>query len=142
MYKEQAQVNNKKPRISQKWMVDLIRHHQDYIQMANNYLKMCSRTSVTGEHRLKPQYLPHTRLEAAVRAALVAGGEKRDFPMAQMVKNLPAKQDTWLRSLRWEDPLEKDVATLQCSRLENPMDRGAWCATVRGVAKSQTRLSN
>ena len=111
MYKEPAQVNNKKPRISQKWMVDLIRHHQDYIQMANNYLKMCSRTSVTGEHRLKPQYLPHTRLEAAVRAALVAGGEKRDFPMAQMVKNLPAKQDTWLRTLRWEDPLEKDVAT-------------------------------
>ena len=27
---------------------------------------------------------------------------------------------------------------LQCSCLENPMDRGAWRATVRGVAKSQT----
>ena len=31
---------------------------------------------------------------------------------------------------------------LQYSCLENPMDRGAWLTTVRGVAKSQTRLSN
>ena len=31
---------------------------------------------------------------------------------------------------------------LQCSCLENPMDRGAWRATVHGVAKSQTRLSD
>ena len=30
----------------------------------------------------------------------------------------------------------------QCSCLKNPMDRGAWQATVQGVAKSQTRLSN
>ena len=28
---------------------------------------------------------------------------------------------------------------LQCSCLENPMDRGAWWATVHGVAKSQNR---
>ena len=28
-----------------------------------------------------------------------------------MVKNLPAKQDTWVQSLRGEDPLEKDMAT-------------------------------
>ena len=32
--------------------------------------------------------------------------------------------------------------SLQYSCLENPMDRGAWWATVRGVAKSQTRLSH
>ena len=31
--------------------------------------------------------------------------------MAQMVKNPPAKQETWVRSLGWEDPLEKDMAT-------------------------------
>ena len=30
---------------------------------------------------------------------------------------------------------------LQCSCWENPMDRGAWWATVHGVAKSQTRLN-
>ena len=31
---------------------------------------------------------------------------------------------------------------LQCSCLENPMDRGAWQATVHGVEKTQTQLSN
>ena len=31
---------------------------------------------------------------------------------------------------------------LQCSSLKNPMDRGVWQATVQGVAKSQTWLSN
>ena len=31
---------------------------------------------------------------------------------------------------------------LQCSRLENPMDRGAWWPTVHGVAKSWTGLSD
>ena len=31
--------------------------------------------------------------------------------------------------------------TLQCSCLENLMDRGAWQATVHGVAKSWTQLS-
>ena len=30
--------------------------------------------------------------------------------MAQMVKNVPAMQDTWVRSLGWEDPLEKRMA--------------------------------
>ena len=28
-----------------------------------------------------------------------------------MVKNPPAKQDTWIRSLRWKDPLEEGIAT-------------------------------
>ena len=31
--------------------------------------------------------------------------------MAQMGKNLPAMQETWFRSLGWEDPLEKGIAT-------------------------------
>ena len=30
---------------------------------------------------------------------------------AQLVKNLPAIQETWIRSLGWEDPLEKGMAT-------------------------------
>ena len=39
------------------------------------------------------------------------------------------------------DPLEKDMVTpLQYSCLENPMDRGAWQATLHGVAKNQTWL--
>ena len=31
--------------------------------------------------------------------------------MAQMVKNLPEMQETWVRSLDWEDSLEKEMAT-------------------------------
>ena len=31
--------------------------------------------------------------------------------VAQMVKNLPAMWETWVRSLGWEDPLEKGMAT-------------------------------
>ena len=31
--------------------------------------------------------------------------------VARLVKNLPAVQETWVRSLGWEDPLEKEMAT-------------------------------
>ena len=31
--------------------------------------------------------------------------------MAQLVNNLPAMQETWVRSLGWEDPLKKVTAT-------------------------------
>ena len=46
--------------------------------------------------------------------------------VAQAVKNPSAMQENWVRSLGWEDPLEKGMATLQYSCLENSMDRGAW----------------
>ena len=57
--------------------------------------------------------------------------------MTQMVKNLPAMQETWVRSLGWEDPLEEEMAT-HSSILpwKNPIDRGDWQATVHRVAKS------
>ena len=48
-----------------------------------------------------------------------------------------------VRSLSAEDsPEEENGNPLQHSCLENPMDGGAWQATVHGVAKSQTRLSD
>jgi len=46
-----------------------------------------------------------------------------------VVKNLPAKQGMQVRSLGGEDHLEKEMAS-QYSCLGNPMDRGAWQATV------------
>ena len=62
--------------------------------------------------------------------------------MAQTVKNLPAMQETWVQSLGWEDPLEKQMATHSSySCLENSTDRGAGWATVHGVARSWPRLS-
>ena len=58
--------------------------------------------------------------------------------VAQIVKNLPAMQETWVLSLDWEDSLEKGNGnSLQYSCLENPMDRGAWQGTVHGFAKTQ-----
>ena len=54
-----------------------------------------------------------------------------------MVKNLPIMLETWVRSLGWEDLLEEGMAThssILAWRI--PMDRGAWWATVHGVAES------
>ena len=79
--------------------------------------------------------------------------------VAQRLKRLPAMRETWVQSLGREDSLEKEIAThsstlawripwgyrphpLQYSCLETPMDRGAWWATVHGVTKNQTQLSD
>ena len=40
-------------------------------------------------------------IQILIRASLVA----------QMVKHLPAMRETWVRSLGWENPLEKEMAT-------------------------------
>ena len=60
--------------------------------------------------------------------------------VAQMVKNLPALQefDPWVRKVPWEGKGNP----LQYSCLENCMDWEAWRATVHGIAKSRTRLSD
>ena len=57
-----------------------------------------------------------------------------------MVKNLSANArdiEMQVQSLGQEDTLEKGMGNLlQCSCLENPMDRGAWWAVVRTVTES------
>ena len=57
--------------------------------------------------------------------------------------NAREPQERQVRSLGQEDPspAEGNGNPLQCSCLGNPMDGGAWWATVHGVAKSETRLS-
>ena len=61
------------------------------------------------------------------------------FPGGSVVKNLPANaEDTGLIP----DPGERNGSPLQYSCLENPMDRGAWRATVHGVTKRWTWLRN
>ena len=73
-------------------------------------------------------------------------GEGMGYPLqyswaslvAQLVKNPPAMQETWVQSLCREDSLEKGKDyPLQYSGLENSMN-----CIVHGVAKSQTRLSD
>ena len=60
-----------------------------------------------------------------------------------MVKNPPATQETWVQSLVWEDPLEKEMATessiLAWEILWTEEPRGLRSM---GLQKSQTQLSN
>ena len=58
--------------------------------------------------------------------------------VAQLVKNLPTMLETWVRPLRWKDPLEKGKGkSLQYSGLENSMD-----CIVHGVIQSWIQLSD
>ena len=64
------------------------------------------------------------------------------FPGGAVVKNLPANaggaRDVGLTAGSGRSPGEGNGNPLQDSCREKPMDRGAWWATVHGVAKSQT----
>ena len=63
--------------------------------------------------------------------------------VAQWVKNPPAIQETCVQSLGQEDPLEESMATHSSILAWSiSMNREAWWATVHGVTKSQTQLSN
>ena len=56
-----------------------------------------------------------------------------------MVRNLPAKKDTQVRSLGQEDPLEEEMAThSSILAWEMPWTEDPCPATVHGVTKSQT----
>ena len=78
-------------------------------------------------------------------------GEGMGYPLqyswaslvAQMVKNLPAMQEAWVRSLGWEDPLEEGMAThsnILASRIPWTEEPGGLQAM--RVTKSRTRLSD
>ena len=63
-----------------------------------------------------------------------------------MVKNQPVHvgdvRDVSSKFLSWEDPLEEGMATPPSILSQRPMERGAWWATVSGVAESQKRLGD
>ena len=64
---------------------------------------------------------------------------KGDSPIAQMVKNLPAMQETQVQSLGQEDPLEKENATPSSTLAQkNSMDGGESWATVHEITKTWT----
>ena len=68
------------------------------------------------------------------------------FPGGSVVKNPPANaEDTGDAGLipgSGRSPGGGNSNPLQCSCLENPIDRGAWWATVHRVAKSQIQLND
>ena len=61
------------------------------------------------------------------------------FPWGSVIKNLPAELGEASSVPGSErSPGEENGYPLEYSQLENPMDRGAWQATVHGIAKSDT----
>ena len=70
------------------------------------------------------------------------------FPSGSVVKNPSAVQETQVRSVFWRSVFlrrssgEENDNPLQNSCLGNPTDTGAWWATVHGIGKSQTQLSD
>ena len=63
------------------------------------------------------------------------------FPGGSDGKESACSWETWVRSLRWEDPLQKGMTTYSSNLAWRiPMDRGVWQATAHGVAKGQTWL--
>ena len=71
------------------------------------------------------------------------------FPVSLLVKNLPAVQETWVRSLGWEDPLEKGTAShSSISGLKNSMDcifmgwqSQTWLNDFHSLSASVVRLT-
>ena len=66
--------------------------------------------------------------------------KRRGFPGGSEVKNLPANDIRDVGSIlgSGRSPGEANDSPLQYSCQENPMDRGAWQATVHRVSKNQT----
>jgi len=62
--------------------------------------------------------------------------------VAQMVKSLPAMWETGIQSLGREDALEKEMSTHSSFLAWKIPYGGAWRATIHGVEKSHTGLSN
>ena len=87
----------------------------------------------------QPQYLRSKQESQEKRQTKEWGG----FPGGSVVKNLPVNAgDVGSIPVSGRYPREGNDNPLQYSCLGNPMDSGAWRATVHGVAKSQTRLSD
>ena len=84
-------------------MFTLLRNHKTVFQ--SNYTSYIPTCNVQGFQLLHIPllicFLPIIDILADMRASFVA----------QLVKNLPAIQETWVRSLGWEDPLEMGKAT-------------------------------
>ena len=62
-----------------------------------------------GEVKIKPTMMLLTGI--FVHSFIHVANQQMGFPDSSVVKNPPVKQETWIQSLGWEDPLEKEMAT-------------------------------
>ena len=94
-----------------------------------------------GCERREPRILPISsrkwkpRMDPSVGELLISGFINH-WASLVTVKNPRSMQETWARTLGWEDPLEKGMAAHSCFLAWRiPMDRGTWWATTHGVAE-------
>ena len=78
------------------------------------------------------------KIKNSFKVCLIFGGASGKESACQCRKCKEHRFDPWVGKTSWRRPWQPTPVFL----LENPMDRGAWRATVRGVTKSQTRLRN
>ena len=83
-------------------------------------------------------------MQKSLLRILASSKTENNLKVAQMVKNLSAMRETWVRSLGWDDPLEEDIAThSSILAWRTPMDRGALTGySPSGCSTSQTLLSD
>ena len=62
--------------------------------------------------------------------------------MTQVVKNLPATQETWVRSLGWEDPLEEGMATHSSILAWSLAGLSPWGRRESNMTEQLTHMSN
>ena len=95
---------------------------------------------------LFPTFLCSPFFDMLGRTSTLASHSPGSTQVVLMVKNLPAnaedERDTGLIPGWGRSPGGRNGTPLQYSCLESPTDRGAWQATVHGVTKSRTWLSN
>ena len=93
-------------------------------------------TTFWGRHSLWEEKRPAAHPEAS------EAGREAYRCSEEMVKNLPAVQETWVQSMGWEDPLEKGMAihsNILAWRIPWTEEPGGLQSM---VLQSQTRLSN
>ena len=107
------------------WDTGLVSHSRETVALGR---KPCVLTNTVVKASRNAICLPHSAEPSPI---FLAPGTSL---VAQLVKNTPAVRETWVRSLGWEDPMEKGTATHSSnSGLENFM-----ACIVIWVIKSQT----
>ena len=116
----------------------------EHVEMAKTILPVSIQVNITQHRPPPPTFARALNLwEMGIECPVFIEPEKGDLSLvAQTIKNPSVMQETQARSLGWEDPLEKGMATHSYSCLEIRMDRGAWRAIVHAAVKSWTQLSN
>ena len=133
----------------------LFNHHLVMSEMGTSSWELCPLRMEGESFFIRPPFLqsdshpPNTHTPLASQACgslrptlrppsfIPECGLLRDSLVDKWVENLTPKKETWVQSL--EDPLERKMTTcFSIPAREIPMDRGAWWATVHGVAKDTT----